>query len=61
MAAVREVKEEAGYTVDLLPLGRYISGTQTNEICYLFYADVTGLEPEIATRFSSSQTSMCLS
>jgi 8-oxo-dGTP diphosphatase len=44
-AAVREVHEEAGYTVSLLPLGQYIVGTQTNEICHLYYADVTGLTP----------------
>lgn len=44
-AAIREVQEEAGYTVQVLPLGKYIVGTQTNEICYLYYADVTGVEP----------------
>jgi 8-oxo-dGTP pyrophosphatase MutT (NUDIX family) len=47
-AAVRETYEEAGYRVQVAPLGRYIVGTQLNEICYLFYADVTGVEPDSA-------------
>ena len=47
-AAVREVYEESGFSVHLFPLGRYIVGTQTNEICYMYYADVTDLEPEDA-------------
>jgi ADP-ribose pyrophosphatase YjhB (NUDIX family) len=47
-AAVRETYEEAGYQAQLSPLGRYIVGTQLNEICYLFYADVTGIEPDFA-------------
>ncbi|MGQ4645972.1 NUDIX domain-containing protein [Lyngbya aestuarii] len=46
-AAVREVYEEAGFSVEVLPLGKYIVGTQTNEICYMYYADVTGIEPEV--------------
>lgn len=46
-AAIREVHEESGFSVQVLPLGKYIVGTQTNEICYLYYADVTGQEPEI--------------
>ncbi len=52
-AAVREVHEEAGFFVRVLPLGRYIVSTQTNEICYLYYADVTGVEPEVATQDGS--------
>ncbi|AFY79107.1 NTP pyrophosphohydrolase [Pleurocapsa sp. PCC 7327] len=52
-AAIREVKEESGFSVCVLPLGQYIVGTQTNEICYLYYADVTGLEPEVATQDGS--------
>ncbi len=52
-AAVREVLEEAGFSVQLQPLGRYIVGTQTNEICYLYWADVTGTEPEIAQQDGS--------
>jgi hypothetical protein len=48
-AAVREVKEESGYSVQVISLGSYIIGTQTNEICYLYYGDVTGIEPGIAT------------
>ncbi|MBE7384225.1 MAG: NUDIX domain-containing protein [Leptolyngbya sp. SIO1E4] len=52
-AAVREVNEEAGYTVQVTSLGRYIVGTQTNEICYLFYADVTGQVPGIAEQDGS--------
>lgn len=52
-AAVREAYEEAGYTVQVLPLSRYIIGTQTNEICYLYYADVTGIEPDHAPQDGS--------
>ncbi|BAY44372.1 putative NUDIX hydrolase [Scytonema sp. HK-05] len=47
-AAIREVYEEAGFSVKVLSLGKYIVGTQTNEICYMYYADVTGIEPDIA-------------
>lgn len=47
-AAVREVYEESGFSVQVLPLGKYIVGTQTNEICYMYYADVTDREPEVA-------------
>ncbi|MBO1053078.1 MAG: NUDIX domain-containing protein [Dolichospermum sp. DET73] len=47
-AAIREVYEETGYRVQLLPLGKYIVGTQLNEVCYLYYVDVTGIEPEEA-------------
>ncbi len=47
-AAIREVYEEAGFSVKVLSLGKYIVGTQTNEICYMYYADVTGIEPNIA-------------
>ncbi|MEM9007236.1 MAG: NUDIX domain-containing protein [Cyanobacteria bacterium P01_F01_bin.86] len=53
MAAVREVEEEAGYIVQVKPLGRYIVGSQTNEICYLFYADVTGQVPGVAAQDGS--------
>ena len=53
VAAVREVKEEAGYVVQVQSLGRYIVGSQTNEICHLFYADVTGQEPGIAEQDGS--------
>ena len=52
-AAIREVYEEAGYSVQVLPLGKYIVGTQTNEICYMYYADVTDIEPEIAQQDGS--------
>lgn len=48
VAAHRETFEESGYSVQLSTLGKYIIGTQTNEICYLFYADVTGIEPQAA-------------
>jgi 8-oxo-dGTP diphosphatase len=44
-AAIREVYEETGFTVQLLPLGKYIVGTQTNETCYMYYADVTDITP----------------
>jgi 8-oxo-dGTP diphosphatase len=46
-AAKLEVHEETGYQVEVLPLGQYIVGTQVNEICYLYYADVTGIEPGV--------------
>ncbi len=52
-AAVREVKEEAGYQVSVTSLGRYVVGSQTNEICHLFYADVTGQELGIAEQDGS--------
>ncbi len=51
--AVREVYEEAGFSVQVLPLGKYIVGTQTNEICYLYYADVTDIKPEVALQDGS--------
>jgi 8-oxo-dGTP pyrophosphatase MutT (NUDIX family) len=47
-AAQREVYEETGYQVQVLPSGQYIVGTQVNEICYLYYADVTGMKPDAA-------------
>jgi 8-oxo-dGTP diphosphatase len=47
-AAKREVYEETGYNVQVSPLGQYIVGTQVNEICYLYYADVSGMEPDVA-------------
>jgi ADP-ribose pyrophosphatase YjhB (NUDIX family) len=52
-AAGREVYEEAGFSVQVLSLGKYIVGTQTNEICYMYYADVTGIEPEVAPQDGS--------
>ena len=52
-AAVREVQEESGFSVQVLPLGRYIVGTQTNEICHLYYADVTGQAPGSAEQDGS--------
>jgi len=48
VAAQREVYEETGYRVQVLPLGQYIVGTQVNEICYLYYADVSGMQPDVA-------------
>jgi 8-oxo-dGTP pyrophosphatase MutT (NUDIX family) len=47
-AAIREVYEESGFSVQVFPIGKYIVGTQTNEICYMYYADVTGIEPDAA-------------
>jgi len=47
-AAQREVYEETGYQVQVSPLGQYIVSTQVNEICYLYYADVTNMEPDVA-------------
>jgi 8-oxo-dGTP diphosphatase len=45
-AARREVLEETGYVVGpLTKLTTYIVGTQTNELCHLFTADVTGQIP----------------
>ena len=49
--AIREVYEETGYRIDVLhELGKYIVGTQTNEVCYLYWADVTHLIPDEATQ-----------
>lgn len=48
MAAQREVHEETGYKVQVSLFGQYIVGTQVNEICYLYYADVTNIEPDVA-------------
>jgi 8-oxo-dGTP diphosphatase len=53
VAAVREVYEEAGYSVSVIPLGSYIVGTQINETCHLYYADVTGVEPTEAPQDGS--------
>jgi ADP-ribose pyrophosphatase YjhB (NUDIX family) len=47
-AAARETMEESGYKTQVISLGRYFVGTQTNETCYLYYADVTNTEPETA-------------
>jgi 8-oxo-dGTP diphosphatase len=47
-AAIRETYEETGYQIQVLSFGKYIVGTQVNEICHLYYADVTGIEPDIA-------------
>jgi 8-oxo-dGTP diphosphatase len=52
--AVREVMEEAGYALSALQnLGKYIVGTQTDETVYLFWQDVTGIEPQAATQDGS--------
>ena len=48
VAAEREVYEETGYKVQALPMGQYIVGTQVNEICCLYYADVTNMKPDVA-------------
>ncbi|MDJ0619516.1 MAG: NUDIX hydrolase [Calothrix sp. MO_192.B10] len=53
VAAMREVEEESGFSVRVLPLGRYIVSTQTNEICYMYYTDVTGLESGFAQQDGS--------
>lgn len=53
VAAVREAYEEAGYPVQVIALGQYIVGTQTNEICYLYYSDVTGITPDEAQQDGS--------
>lgn len=47
-AAVRETLEESGYSTQLISLGRYFVGTQTNETCHLYYADVTDIKPQAA-------------
>jgi 8-oxo-dGTP diphosphatase len=44
-AAARETFEETGYRTKLTALGQYIAGTQTNEVCYMYYADVSTQEP----------------
>lgn len=45
-AAMRETYEETGYRVQVIPCGSYIVSTQTNEICYLYYAYVTKKKPD---------------
>ncbi|UKO99939.1 NUDIX hydrolase [Nostoc sp. UHCC 0870] len=57
-AAQREVYEETGYKVQVSPLGEYIVGTQVNEICYLYYADVNGIEPDVAQQDGTYMESM---
>ncbi|MGB3561260.1 MAG: NUDIX domain-containing protein [Geitlerinemataceae cyanobacterium] len=52
-AANREVYEESGFSVRVLPLGKYIVGTQTNEICYIYYADVSEIKPDMAQQDGS--------
>ena len=44
--AIEEAQEEAGYDVRncIKYVGNYIVSTQTNEICYCYIADVTGLK-----------------
>jgi 8-oxo-dGTP diphosphatase len=52
--SLRETLEETGYRLDTLePMGHYITGTQSNEIVYLFWGDVTDIEPEVATQDGS--------
>ncbi|WP_199338031.1 NUDIX hydrolase [Nostoc sp. FACHB-280] len=58
IAAIREVYEETGFSVQVLPLGKYIVGTQTNEICYMYYADVTDLAPDTAPQDGSYHESI---
>lgn len=46
--ARKEIEEESGYEVGtgrMHNIGSYIVGTQTNELCYMYLCDVTGLEP----------------
>lgn len=52
-AAIREVYEESGFSVRVVPLGKYIVGTQTNEICYMYYADVSNIQPNVAEQDGS--------
>lgn len=47
-AAHRKTYKETGYTTTLTTLGQYIVGTQINGVCFLYYADVTGVEPSTA-------------
>lgn len=52
-AALREVKEEAGYSLApsaLRYMGSYIVGTQTDEVVHLYFADVTGMPTEAAAQ-----------
>ncbi len=53
VTAVREMYEETGYKTSVTGLGPYIVGTQTNEVCYLYYADVTGVVPSEAAQDGS--------
>lgn len=44
-AAQKEILEEAGYNLDKIKyFGQYYVGTQTNEIVYMFIANVTNME-----------------
>ena len=52
-AATRETYEESGFAIEVILLGHFIVGTQTNEVCYMFYADVTGIEPKHAPQDGS--------
>lgn len=50
ITAIREVEEESGYILNidkLVDIGFYIVGTQTNEKCFIYIADVTGLKNKI--------------
>lgn len=46
--AIHEAKEEAGYDIEneIKYLGKYVTSTQSSEIVYMFYADVTELTQE---------------
>lgn len=45
--AIREVEEESGFVLEKVEyLGKYIVGTQTNEIVDMFHANVTSVNPE---------------
>jgi hypothetical protein len=47
LPALNEIEEEGGYKVDknkVKYLGEYIVGTQTNEICYMYFVDVSGMK-----------------
>lgn len=45
--AKREVLEETGYEVTSTLLGSYYVGTQTDETVYMYWANVSGLRPNI--------------
>jgi 8-oxo-dGTP diphosphatase len=52
--AAREVYEESGYAgTDLQDLGCYFVGTQTDEVVYMYWKDVTALAPEAAPQDGS--------
>lgn len=56
ICALREVKEEAGYEIPpglLQEATKYAVGTQTNEVCFIYFADVSNIQPGVAVQDGS--------